>query len=257
MHRFPAALVRPPGPSYALATRGDPAPIDVARARAEHAACVDGLRWLGFEVVVLPADERFPDGCFVEDQALVVGRRALSLRSGHAARRAEAASVAAALAGLGVEVASMDGAPGVVDGGDVLQVGRTLLVGRSDRTDDDGRRALQRAFPELEVRPIEVPGGTLHLKCVCSSPVRGLVLVADGTLPPSAFAGLGAEVVVTPAEEAWAANAVGEGERVLVGAGHPRVAAALSARGLQVRTVDAREIRRGDGSLTCLSVLVR
>ncbi len=247
------ALVRAPGDSYRDATRSDPSPIDVPLARAQHAAYVEGLRWLGHRVVALPADERFPDGCFVEDQALVVGGRALILRSGHPGRRGEADAVAAALAAEGLEVRRMAG-EGSVDGGDVLRVGRTLLVGRSARTDEAGVRAVAAAFPDLVVREVEVPAGVLHLKCVCSSPVPGLVVVADGAVPPSTFSGL-ARVLVTPAADAWAANLVGEGSRVLVGAGHPAVTAALRAEGLACLELDASEIRRGDGSLTCLSLI--
>lgn len=249
------ALVRPPGDSFRHAIRRVPAPIDPERARAQHAAYVEGLRWLGFEVVALPADERFPDGCFVEDQAVIVGDRAVSARSGHPDRRAEAETVAAALRASGVGVTTLD--DGVLDGGDVLRVGSTLLVGDSGRTDAAGRRALARAFPELEVRRVAVAADTLHLKCLCSCPVDGLLVVAEGAFPAEAFAGLPVARLTIPAEEAWAANLVGEGRRVLVGEGHPRTAALLAERGLEPRLVPADAFRAADGSLTCLSLLLR
>ncbi|MGP3965838.1 hypothetical protein ACTWPT_58840 [Nonomuraea sp. 3N208] len=53
--------------------------------------------------------------------------------------------------------------PGTLDGGDVLQVGRTVYVGRSARTNDDGIRQLTALRPERRVVPVDM-SGVLHLK---------------------------------------------------------------------------------------------
>lgn len=245
------AWVRPITDSFRGAIRTRPVELDVDRARAQHRAYVLGLLDLGFDVRPIPADEALPDGCFVEDQAVVVGRRALILRAGHPDRRAEAPSVAAALLDAGLSVAWQG--EGRLDGGDVLRVGDTLVVGRSSRTDAAGVAALGAAFPELEIREVDVAEGTLHLKCHCSSPVRGLVLVAEGTVPPTVFRGL-ARVRVTPAVEAWGANTVGRAGRVIVAAGFPAVRAALLEEGLTPVEVPLDEIAKADGSPTCLSL---
>ncbi|MCB9683601.1 MAG: hypothetical protein H6738_23185 [Alphaproteobacteria bacterium] len=247
------ALVRPIGDSFRDAIRSRPVDIDVERAMAQHAAYVRALQDLGYAIRLLPTDEALPDGCFVEDQAVVVGRRALLLRVGRPEREAEAPSVAAGLRSAGLSVLRQEA--GRVDGGDVLRVGNTLVVGRSSRTDEAGVDALRAAFPELEVREVDVAEGTLHLKCHCSSPAPGLVLVADGTVPPTAFHGLG-RVRITPAEEAWGANTVGRGGKVLVAAGFPGVSAALRDEGLTPIEVVLDEIAKADGSPTCLSLLV-
>lgn len=251
------ALVRALSDGYADATRGalgDPAldgPIDVALARSQHAAYVAGLEALGFAVQTLPAGG--PDACFVEDQAVVVGARALLCRTGHPGRRAEAGAVREALEALGLTVVCMGEGDGVLEGGDVLRVGGRLYVGRSSRTDGRGIACLQRNFPELEVVPVDLPAGVLHLKCVCSSPAPDLVLLAEGALAPTTFAGTVRQV---PASEAYAANAVGHGGRVLVAGGYPRTAELLRAEGLDVFPLELSEIRKGDGSLTCLSLLL-
>lgn len=246
------AIVRGIADAYRGAIRAVPVPIDVARARSQHADYVAVLEALGFAILALPPDERFPDGCFVEDQAIVVGGRALIARSGHPGRRAEAATVAAALEALGVAIIPMD--DGALDGGDVLRVGSTLFVGDSGRTDAAGRGALARAFPDHEVRVLRVPDGILHLKSVCSSPVPGLVVMAEGAVPDGTFDAV--DVIVVPAAEAWAANLVGAEQTVVVGAGYPATKAALEAAGLRTLVVEASEIRAGDGGLTCLSILL-
>jgi dimethylargininase len=249
-------LVRPVASSFAdaLAQQAPGAPIDVALAQAQHAAYVAALRGLGLGVRELPAEAAHPDGCFVEDMAVVAGDRALITRSGAPSRRGEAPSVAAALAGEGLELHQM-AAPATLDGGDVLRVGQTLLVGRSGRTNAAGVEALRAAFGPLgyRVRAVAVPAA-LHLKCYLSSPRPGVLLAARGRVAPAWVEGLG-EVVWLPEEEAYAANVVGVGERVLVAAGHPRAAAALAALGLEPVALAVSEIAKADGSLTCLSVL--
>ena len=61
----PRAWVRGIADAYVHATRGEQArgygSIAVDRARGQHEAYVDGLGWLGFDVVRLEVDERFPD----------------------------------------------------------------------------------------------------------------------------------------------------------------------------------------------------
>ncbi|MEQ1566820.1 MAG: N(G),N(G)-dimethylarginine dimethylaminohydrolase [Myxococcota bacterium] len=245
------ALVSAVTDAYGAATRPDPTrPLDLARARDQHAAYVDALQWLGHRVVALEPDPSHPDAVFVEDQAVVVGRRALITRSGHRGRRAEAGRVAEALGSLGLEVVRMS-APASLDGGDVLRVGDTLLVGRSARTDDSGAAALAAAFPALEVVSVPLPPGVLHLKCVCASPGPGLVLAS-----PAVALERWAEVLPVHPEDAWAANVVGHDGKVVVGAGFPRVTQALRARGFVVREVELGELRAGDGSLTCLSIVL-
>ena len=70
---FSRAIVRIPGQSFAngltaSAALGSPA---IGLALAQHSAYCEALRRCGLEVTVLPPDERFPDGTFVEDTAVV------------------------------------------------------------------------------------------------------------------------------------------------------------------------------------------
>src|SRR5512144_2927554 len=73
-------------------------PIDVPRAVAQHAAYADLLRALGLDVVEIPADDAFPDACFVEDAVVVLDEAALLTMPGAASRRGELPAVEAALA---------------------------------------------------------------------------------------------------------------------------------------------------------------
>ena len=107
-------------------------PIDYPRALAQHAAYEALLRSLGVVVEHLPAEPTLPDAVFVEDTAIVLDELAVVTRPGAESRRPECASVAEALRAWR-SLATIE-APGTLDGGDVLVVGRTLYVGLSSRS---------------------------------------------------------------------------------------------------------------------------
>src|SRR6187549_2236606 len=94
-------LVREVAPSFSACIRTDSGPpIDVDVARRQHAGYVAALHSLGLRVEALAAEAGCPDGCFVEDTAVVLdGGAAVITRPGAVARRAEVPSVATHLGG--------------------------------------------------------------------------------------------------------------------------------------------------------------
>ncbi len=245
------AIVREVSASFADALTMAPlaAPIDVAVARAQHAAYVAALRAAGAEVVVLPAEDSLPDACFVEDCAVIAGGMALICRPGAATRRPEPPAVQRALAQL-LPVVEMS-APCTLDGGDCLRLGGRLYIGRSSRTNADGIAFARAVLDDVEV--IELPvGAGLHLKSACSPLGDDAVLVLAGVLPAGAF-GDARELVV---HDAPAANVVVVGRHALVPAGFPEATRAVASVGLTPIEVDNSELRKADSALTCLSIVV-
>jgi dimethylargininase len=116
------------------------------------------------------------------------------------------------------------------------------------------REALRDAFPGHRVVPVELPPGVLHLKSVCSPLDDDVVLLAAGSVPPATFAG--ARVLSVPAEEGPAANAVAHRGAVLIAEGNPRTRALVEGAGFRTIAVDTSELRKADGALTCLSLIV-
>ena len=96
---MPLALTRVPSPRLAECelTCLERVPIDLERAREQHAAYRAVLGELGCEVVELEPLPDHPDGVFVEDTALVLDGLAVMTRPGAASRRGELPSVAAVL----------------------------------------------------------------------------------------------------------------------------------------------------------------
>lgn len=252
------ALVRPPGARFAECITTVNLPIDLHRARKQHAAYCQALESLGVEVVVLAPVDELPDACFVEDVAVVLGPHAMLTRPGAAARRAEVAHIAPTLA-ASCALHAMD-APATLEGGDVLRLGDRLLVGCSMRTNIDGihRLAEIASLVGLETYPLQIPKH-MHLKGLCTALDANTVLMdlaaATGTeASMETLATLGIEAV--GALEPIGGNVLRIGPAVLVSAECPRTAAMLERRGLDVIRVPGSEFHKGDGRLTCLSLRI-
>jgi dimethylargininase len=253
--RFRRAIVRRIPDSFVRAVREHAAvPIDMERARTQHAAYVSALRGAGLDLIDLPPLDRHPDCCFVEDTAVVVGEVALATRPGHASRRGEVDSIAQLLSLFLGRLERMT-EPAQLDGGDCLRVGQRLFVGRSGRSNPEGIAKLRATFEPAGVEVVEVPvAGLLHLKCACSPIDDRRVLLAEESLPAVAFPGL--EVVPVPRQEAYAANCLCVNGVALVPAGHERTARLLEREGLRVVPLEMSEARKADGALTCQSILL-
>ena len=252
------ALCRAVDESFTTALRRDPeAKLEPGLAAAQHGAYLEALERAGIRVVVLPALAGAGDGCFVEDTAVILGGHALITRPGAESRRRETESIARALSGW-CTVSHMEGG-GTLDGGDVLRMGRRLIVGLSRRTDRAGVMALASFAARTgvidEVMPIEVPKG-LHLKAAMTALSHAEVVLDPRALEPDAAAAamgrLG--IAVTVVEEATGGNVLCLGDRVLVSSSAPRTERALKRRGFVVETVPMSAFHTADGALSCLSL---
>ncbi len=245
------AWVRAPGDAYAACLRSDPGPIDVALARTQHRAYVEALGAAGVGVEHLAPGLDAPDGCFIEDTAVVWDGGALVTRPGAPSRRGETPSVRAVLEAAGLDVVAME-APATLDGGDVLRVGSRLLVGESARTNAAGVAALAAHAGRfgLSVETVPLRSG-LHLKSALTLLEPGVLLLGAG-VEAEQLARLPVELI--PVTEPYGANVLALGRRVLVSAQAPVTAERIERRGLEPVTLDVSELHRGDGALTCLSL---
>jgi dimethylargininase len=249
------ALVRRPSPRMAdgIVTHIDRTPVDTERAAAQHAAYVDALAAAGWEIrEVEPADD-LPDSAFIEDTMVVCDGLAVLTRPGAPARQAEVAGAEAAVRALGLDVARIE-APGTLDGGDVLQVGDTVYVGRGGRTNGEGIRQLRRhlATRGRTVVPVALRA-VLHLKSAVTALPDGTFIAADAGLVDAApFPTLRA----VPEEGGAHVVPLGGGT-VLMATSAPRSAELFEDLGFDVFAVDVGEFEKMEGCVTCLSVLVR
>lgn len=227
-------------------------PIDVALAAQQHADYCSLLKKLGVEVQILSGNLAFPDACFVEDTAIIVDPLAIICSLGVASRRGETPLIAQALAPF-LELVELQ-LPATVDGGDVLQIAKTLFVGASRRTNPAGIKALADLLHPLgyQVIPVETHG-SLHLKSGCTAIDDETILINPRVIDPAPFQGL--RQILLPPEEAAAANLLRVGETVVVQAHFPRTLEKVAQVAPKVETLSTSELAKAEGALTCLSLL--
>jgi dimethylargininase len=248
------AVTRPVSPTLASCelTHLTRQPIDVARAALQHFAYERLLASLGAALIRVAGAPDSPDAVFVEDTAVVLDELAVITRPGAASRRDEPAAVAAALAGY--RMLRTLSPPATLDGGDVLRLGRTLHVGRSARTNEEGIAQL-RGFVEpfgYRVAPVEFRS-CLHLKSAATAIADGLLLINPAWVSPAAFPG--AEVLAVDEREPHAANGLAVAGTVVFPSRYPRTRDRIAGRGLQVAETDCSELLKAEGAVTCCSLV--
>jgi dimethylargininase len=231
-------------------------PIDRARAAAQHAAYEACLRAMGCRVQRLPDAPDMPDSVFVEDTAVVFDEVAVIARPGAASRRAEVDAMAAALRPH--RRLAFVGAPGTLDGGDVLVTPGRVFVGLTARTNADGARQLAAAVAPSGFATFPIPiGGCLHLKTAVTlvrAGARPVVLMNRTWIDAAWFDGF--EIMDVDPSEPMAANALLLNGTVICAEEHARTRQRLEAGGIVTQAVPAGELAKAEGGVTCCSVLV-
>jgi dimethylargininase len=226
--------------------------IDVARAARQHADYERLLVALGASLVRVAAAHELPDAVFVEDTAIVLDEIAVITRPGAAPRRHETPAVAAVLADYR-SLRTMT-APATLDGGDVLRVGRTLYVGRSGRTNELGIGQLAGFVAPFGYRVTPVAfEACLHLKSAACALGDELLLLNPAAVSPAAFPGC--ETIAVDERESSAANALWIGDAIVYPSQYPRTRDRLAQRGLRVMEIEAGELAKAEGGVTCCSLI--
>ena len=253
---FHNVIVKTPCPSICEGITSAPElgkPI-YEKALQQHARYIEALRQCGVEVTVLPADDRFPDSCFVEDVAVLTRKCAIVTNPGAPSRNGETAAIVPVLERFyPKEDIHFIREPGTLEGGDVMMVGDTFYVGLSARTNAEGiaqfAAILDRYGFACEQVPLEK---VLHLKTGVNYLENGNLLVSGEFTDKPCFQGY--HRVQIPEAEAYAANCIWVNGTVIVPEGYPAVKAAVEGLGYPVLTVDTSEFRKIDGGLKCLSL---
>jgi dimethylargininase len=252
--RFSEALVRRPGKSVvnglSSVNRGRP---DVDLFQAEHQIYISALEQAGLKVTVLPPLEAFPDSVFIEDTALCLPQGTVILHPGTPSRSNEAGATATTFSSLEHKTQYI-GPQGHGDGGDILVTDSVILVGLSHRTDRTGYEDLKAILNnwDYKVRAVHTPENVLHFKSDCC------VLDSETVLATSRLSGAECftpfRVLVVPAGEEAAANAIRVNDTVLLSAGFPATADLIARENYQIELVPTSQAALLDGGLSCLSL---
>ena len=248
---YTRALVRRPGRNFAEgitgAGLGKP---DIAKALNQHDSYCDALKRCGLELVILEADDRFPDGCFVEDTAVIAGEGAVIANPGAPSRKGEEVEISKVLSPF-MKLEKIK-PPGTLDGGDVLRVENHYYIGLSGRTNKEGADQLSRLLSRLGYTSSTVGiGSGLHLK-------SGIAYLGDGcfiSVPELSKINDEGNFILLEEEESYSANCLQVNDYILIPKGFPRAKEKLVKHGFNIIEIDVSEFRKMDGGLTCLSLL--
>jgi len=225
---------------------------DYEKALRQHAAYIEALKKTGVDVTVLPANDDYPDSCFVEDVAVCTKKCAIITRPGAVTRTGEIAFIEDALRKFYTSIERIQ-EPGTLEGGDVMMVGDTFYVGRSARTNEEGIRQFAAILEKYGYACVEVPlTEVLHLKTGVNYIENDNMLVSGEFVDKECFKKY--NHILIPEGEAYAANCIWMNGTVIVPEGFPETLRAVQAAGYPTLTVDTSEFRKIDGGLSCLSL---
>lgn len=249
------ALVRRPSSQLAdgIVTHIDRSPVDMDLAYSQWENYVAILAAHGWEAIEVEPLESCPDSVFIEDTMVLFDKTAVITRPGADERKPETVEAEKTIADAGYAVVRIE-APGTLDGGDVLKVGRTVYVGRGGRTNGEGIKQLRAALVPLGATVIGLPlTKVLHLKTAVTA-------LPDGTI--IGYAPLVDDVSMFPhflpvPEEAGSHVVLLGDDRLLISADAPQTTELLTSLGWTMVPVDISEYEKLEGCVTCLSVRMR
>jgi len=249
------AIVRMPSSRLADGelTHQERVPVDPDLAERQWEDYVGALRAEGFAIAEVPPAEELPDSVFVEDTLVIIDGTAIVTRPGAVSRAREIDDAEPTARDLGLRVERIV-EPGTLDGGDVLQIGSTVYVGRGGRTNAEGIRQLRAIAGRLGREVVAVPvSKVLHLKSAVTALPDGTVIGHPSTIDD---ASMWRSFLPMPEVEGGHVVVLSD-DAVLMAASAPASAELVRSLGYRVVTVDISEFEKLEGCVTCLSVLVR
>jgi len=246
------AIVRYVPESYDHCVRTNTEQIDVELAKRQHKVYCRFLERLGLKLIWVEGDNAFPDSCFVEDTAVVFDEKAIVCNMSVKSRAPEVIGVAKVLAEL--KETHYIKPLAVIDGGDVLRVEDRIFIGLSARTNS---AAIEQVIEilrgtSLNAVPVKVHN-VLHLKSACTYLGNNCVILSKGNFDTNVLSGV-RKIIVAKGEE-YAADCLAVNGAVLMAKGYPKTRRRIEKEGFRVEELEVSEFRKGEGALTCLSII--
>lgn len=234
-------------------THIDRTPIDLKVARTQHQKYVQALEALGCPVIELPEESDLPDSVFVEDTAFILPEVAVITRPGADSRKPETESILKVLSSYKKLVHV--NAPGTVDGGDVLVLGKNIYIGLSLRSNPEAIEQIQSLLKEYgyTVTGVEMHD-CLHLKTALTKVDDQTVLINPAWVDVSHFKAF--HWIEVDASEPFAANCLPINGQIIYPTSFPKTTKKLEAHGYKVFPVQVDELAKAEGAVTCCSLIL-
>jgi len=263
-HIFTRAILRKPAKSFvnAIAQSADRQKPNYEESIAEYNEYAHALKRMGVDIFVVDADENFPDGNFVEDTHLVLDDKIIiELNPGAASRAAEPMSLSRFLP-TNMPRVTLD-KQFTIDGGDILQDGKIIYAGISNRTQQEAINQLAKIVEPLgyQVKAIKVPQG-LHLKSGMTCMMANHFVIQqsfENILKKMQLENRDIKYFIVPPEEDFAANVLSFNGKIMIASGCPITKKYISSYydAEDIYEVDTVQVRLVDGALTCSCLLLK
>jgi len=249
------AIVRDVPNTYTSCVKVNPPQvnINVGLAKEQHNYYCEILERLGITLIRIEADDKFPDCCFVEDTAMLFGDVAIISHMGTISRIGEEIEIKKILHTYMEKTYNIK-TPATVDGGDVLKINKNVFIGLSNRTNQSAIQQIGSFISEkgYQVIPIKTEK-ILHLKSCCTYLGNDYVVMVPGYFDDKVFSEY--KKILIPKIESYGANCLSINGRVLISEKHPATKKLIESEGFETIDVPMSEFRKGEGSLTCLSII--
>lgn len=245
------AIVREPGSRYTECISSHPLhnTLDLELAKKQHRNYCEILENLDIELIVLPAKEKYPDSCFVEDNAIISEKKAFVTRMAVESRRGEEEDVEMILKNyFKVQKAK---APATIEGGDIVHLPNRLICGLTQRTNLEGVKQLREWF-DVQIDTITNPE-IVHLKSYMKY-LGNETMITTGEYENHPLL-KDLELLVVPKKEYYSVNCLAIRNTVVMSNKFNYASRIVREAGFEVVNLEMSEFEKCQASLTCLSIL--
>ncbi|MFA9558400.1 dimethylarginine dimethylaminohydrolase family protein [Evansella sp. AB-rgal1] len=229
----------------------------IEKALEQHKNLVDTLKKHGVDVVLLPANEKFPEQVFTRDIGFTLGQTIFVAEMAHDVRIGEENVLKEWLEQEEISYYNLVG--DMIEGGDVIINGHQIFVGLSNRTNQNSIDHLQKLLHEYEVITIPFTEKYLHLDCVFNIISKDEALYYPGAFDKREEKVLSQyfDLIEVNKEEQFTlgTNVLSIGDKKILSLPINReVNQQLRIRGYEVIEVDITEIIKSGGSFRCCTL---
>jgi N-dimethylarginine dimethylaminohydrolase len=243
--------------------------MDAEIAREQHDTLAELYRSQGVEVhyVENMRDDR-PNALFMRDNVLMTPQGAIVGRQAMACRRGEERYAAEALARLGVPIVRTISGKGIFETACCLWVDAgTVIIGTGNRANREGAQQVEQVLGSMGVGDflhLPIPYGYAHIDSIISFVDKKTAVFDPARLPWDVWTALknrDFKLFEAPSPQEtqdlalnFVALAPG---KILMAAGFPETKEFLQSRGIAAHEVEISELRKGWGSLHCMTAILR
>ena len=225
---------------------------DYSTTLEQHQNYVEALKKCGLEVIIMEADENYPDSTFIEDTALLTPFCAVIMRPGVKSRIGETESVTEFLKDY-YEKIEIIPESGTIEAGDIMMVGNHYYIGISERTNEAGAHQLISILTKYGMSGSKVKlNDVLHLKTGLAYLENNNLVITGEFLNHEEFKKF--NQIKIDVDESYAANCIWVNDSVIIPAGFPKAKSVIEQAGYKTSEVDVSEFQKLDGGMSCLSL---